>query len=198
MICQVCGQEALENHSCPASAPPSGFAFGYYLSKAWRIVRWNDDAIRDVMNDPRALRYGLLVWIATNTLSVLAMLFLWPNQRDTIPNAAIPIVVVIALVYSAVLSLIQLGIVHLIAKYFCAGNGKFVQILRPLLLVSFVYILQVIPVAGTLIAGLAWVCVMVMVFDVVDEMDQLTCFLVSAAVGIALRFVTGGLFHSPI
>jgi len=159
-----------------------------------RIVRWDDEAIRRVKDDPRVLPYGILIWTLANAIPYLIIVFLWANKPSALRPTQLLVSFAAALVLGAILGLIQVGIVHLVAKYFCGGDGRFVQILRPLLLVSFVYVLQAIPVAGTLIAGIAWVCVMVMVFDEVDEMPQLTAFVVSAVAGLGLRLLIGRLF----
>jgi len=204
MKCEACGLDYQETHNCSAVPPTEeqliaaeGSGFGHYLREAWRIVRWDDLAIRRVKDDPNALGYGLLIWTATNAISLLVILYTRSRHPERISPVAVLFLVAISLLYAATLGLIQLGIVHLAAKFFCAGEGKFVQVLRPLLLASFVYILQVIPVAGILIAGLAWVCVMVMVFDEVHGMPQLTSFLVSAGAGVALRILTGDIFRMP-
>jgi hypothetical protein len=198
MKCEACGQEFLTTHSCngpiqaaaePENPHPQGFALFHYLAEAWRIVRWDDAAIRRVKDDPRVLPYGILIWLLANAIPFLLLVYLWAKKPSNLTPERVLFAFATALLYGAILGLVQIGIVHLIAKYFCGGDGDFIQLLRPLLLASFIYILQAIPVAGTLIAGLAWVCVMVMVFDVVDGMSQLTTFFVSGAVGVGLRIL---------
>jgi len=206
MKCALCGMEYGVSHSCPGPIPPSaesqnplptGFALWHYLGEAWRIIRWDDAAIRRVKDDPRALLYGIFIWAGANTIALLLILYLRVRNPRLLSPGPLLFLVIFALLYSGTLSLIQIGIVHLVAKFFCAGEGRFVQVLRPLLLASFVYVLQVIPVAGVLIAGLAFVAVMVMVFDEVHGMPQLTAFLVSAAAGVGLRILTGDIFRPP-
>jgi hypothetical protein len=206
MQCNVCGLEYGMSHNCPGpitstggpSAIPENVGLGYYLEKAWKIIRWDDAAIREVMDDRRALPYGLLIWTVSNTLPMLVLLGLVQFAKPIVSGPRLLIFFGLLLVYGAAYSLVHIGICHLIAKYFCAGDGKFMQILRPLLLASLVYILLAIPLAGTLVAGIAWVAVMMMVFQEVHGMEPLTAFLISAAVGVALRVGAHYLLHFPL
>jgi hypothetical protein len=200
MQCNVCGLEYGMSHNCPGpitstgapSAIPEGAGLGYYLEKAWRIVRWDEVAIREVMDDRRALPYGVLIWTVSNTLPMLVLFGL------VVSGPRLLILLSLLLVYAAAYSLVHIGICHLIAKYFCAGNGKFMQILRPLLLASLVYILLAIPIAGTFVAAIVWVAAMMTVFQEVHGMEPLTAFLISAAVGVALRVGAHYLLHFPV
>lgn len=138
MFCDVCGQEFLVRHSCagpiPASdavAPPEGIALFHYLRETWRIVRWDGVAIRRVMDDPRALRYGMLFWVVGITVPVLILDFFGPMKRTAPFGGNYLLRLTAAIVFGIGLSLLQVGIIHLIAKCFCAGDGKFVQVVRP-------------------------------------------------------------------
>lgn len=212
MFCDVCGQEFLVRHFCPGPipadevlAPPEGFALLYYLGEAWRIVRWNESAIRRVKDDPRSLRYGLLFWIIGLTVPSVVLDFFGPIKANTPFGSNYLLHLTITTVFGIGLSLFQLGIIHLIAKYFCAGDGKFIQVVRPLSLVSFILLLEALPavigilfggiswatlgMAGYLLGNIAWVTVMVMVYDVVDGMEQLTAFITSIASVFGLRLL---------
>jgi len=61
-----------------------------------------------------------------------------------------------------------------------------------------VYVLAPIPLFGMLLGGIAWIAVVMMVFQEVHGMEPLTAFLLSAGVGIAIRIVeymlTGHIF----
>jgi hypothetical protein len=83
------------------------------------------------------------------------------------------------------------------AKYFCAGQGNFIQIIRPLLLAQIVYLLLLIPIAGPWVAAIASVAVMVMVFHEVHGIEFLSAFLLSAGVGLALRLIFNYFLHRP-
>lgn len=206
MRCEVCGQSFLTTHSCPGPivvipleniAPPAGFALFHYLHEAWRIVLWDDAAIRRIKDDKRELPYGILIWIVANALPVLVMTIYVPAVARQFSGMGGLITLGLALVYGAVWGLIHMGICHLLAKYFCAGEGKFIQIIRPLLLASIVYVATVVPILGAIAAGIAWVAVMMMVFQEVHDMEPLTAFLLSAGVGVALRIIQYFAFKSP-
>jgi hypothetical protein len=212
MYCDVCGQEFLVRHSCPGPipagdtvAPPEGFALFHYLRETWRIVRWDEAAIKRVMDDPRALRYGMLFWVIGITVPSLIFDFFGPMKGKAPFGGNYLLRLAATTVFGIGLSLLQLGIIHLIAKYFCAGDGKFIQVVRPLSLVSLILLLEALPavvgipfgglswatlgMAGYLLGNIAWVTVMVMVFDVVDGMEQLTAFVTSIASVFGLRLL---------
>ena len=212
MYCDVCGQEFLVRHSCPGPisagdtvAPPEGFTLFHYLRETWRIVRWDEAAIKRVMDDPRALRYGMLFWVIGITVPSLIFNFFGPMKGKAPFGGSYLLRLSATTVFGIGLSLLQLSIIHLIAKYFCAGDGKFIQVVRPLSLVSLILLLEALPavvgillggiswaalgMAGYLFGNIAWVTVMVMVFDVVDGMEQLTAFVTSIDSVFGLRLL---------
>ena len=86
-----------------------------------------------------------------------------------------------------ILTFAQLGLCHLIAKWFLGATGTFAGIMRPLLLGWFVNVLFLIPVVGRLAAGIAWTAVLMLVFEEVDGIGRLQAFAV--AVGINICFL---------
>lgn len=72
MRCSVCGQDYGVTHNCPgvaphitpeeAAPPPEGIAPLYYLRLAFKIVRWDDMAIRRASRDAKAGLYGAFFW----------------------------------------------------------------------------------------------------------------------------------------
>lgn len=206
MKCDQCGQEFLTAHSCqgaaltalePRHSSSEGFALFHYLGEAWRIVLWDDAAVRRVKDDPRALSYGIVIWLLANALSNLAHIYPWGNKPRAITLESVLLSLVFVLFYSGVVGLGQIGILHLVAKHFCASKGKFNQVLRPLALASVVCIFQALPLFGDLIAGIAWIAVTVMVFNEVEGMPYLTAFLVSAAAGLGLEFLVNSVPRLP-
>lgn len=214
MVCDVCGREYPNGHTCPGSlkpatdstrSAPQGFALDHYLLEALRIIFWDDAAIRRVMNDPRALRYGAAIWVFGITIPQLVFHFIGPLKPATPTIAGGITELGFALLATTVMTLLQLSLIHLVATFFCAGDGRFIQILRPLSLTSLVFLLQALPTLcgmflggaswialdafGIVLANIAWVCVMVMVFDVVDGMEQLTAFITSIAAVFGLSFL---------
>jgi hypothetical protein len=202
MKCDLCGQEFVTTHACqgavraasePRNSSAKDFALFHYLGEAWRIVVWDDAAVRRAKDDPRALSYGIVIWLLANAISNLVPVYLWGKKPRTATPEEDLLSLAVVLLCLVVLGLVQIGIVHLIAKYFCAGEGSFIQILRPLLLASFVFMLQALPLFGGLLTGIAWISVTVMVFYEVDGMPYLTAFLVSGVTGLGLEILVGGL-----
>lgn len=202
MKCDVCGLEYGLSHNCPGplsaagqeilaaglEAPTNG-GIGYYLGEAFKIVRWDDVAIRRNAKDRRATWYGVLIWIVA-MLVVLAALSL-PALRRALPKAeptALAFGVIVGMTFGllvmAVITLMQLGLCHLIAKWFFGATGKYVEVMRPLLLGWFVNCLALIPVAGTLLAAIGWTAVLMMVFEEVDGIGRLQAFGISAGINI--------------
>ncbi len=84
----------------------------------------------------------------------------------------------------AAVTFVQLGLCHLIAKVIFGANGKFVELMRPLLLGWFVNCLILIPVTGMLLAGIGWTAVLMMVFEEVDGIGHSQAFGISAAINV--------------
>ena len=204
MKCDVCGLEYGLSHNCPGplseagmdiltaglQAPADG-GIGYYLGEAFKIVRWDDVAIRRNAKDRQATGYGLLFWLASTLLILLVTTL--PILSRVLPKVnpvaqAIGIIVglTFGFVAMAAITFIQLGLCHLIAKWFFGATGKFLEVMRPLLLGWFVNCAAVIPVAGMLIAGIGWTAVLMMVFEEVDEIGRLQAFGISAGINICI------------
>jgi len=88
----------------------------------------------------------------------------------------------LGLAFMALLTFVQLGLIHLLAKWLFGATGTLIGVMRPLLLGWFVNLLALVPVAGTLAAGVAWTAVLMLVFEEVDGIERLQAFLLSAAV----------------
>jgi hypothetical protein len=205
MKCEFCGQEYGLSHNCagPLSAaaqsiatadmaPPVGAGLGYYLGEAWKIVRWDDLAIRRNSKDPGATKYGLLLWLAS--IVVILVFQISPGLMMRLPNVstgamAVGLVfgITLGVIVMATITFAQLGLCHLIARLIFGATGKFIELMRPLLLGWFVNCLVLIPVAGMLLAGLGWTAVLMMVFEEVDGIGRLQAFGISA--GINLFFI---------
>ncbi|MGC0776933.1 MAG: hypothetical protein WCD68_06980, partial [Candidatus Acidiferrum sp.] len=169
-------------------APTDG-RIGYYLGEAFKIVRWDDVAIRRNAKDRRATLYGVLIWSAAALVIVLARTLPALNSAITRAN---PITLMIAIIVGvtfgfvliAVITFLQLGLCHLIAKWFFGATGRFVEVMRPLLLGWFVNCFLLIPVAGMLLAAIGWTAVLMMVFEEVDGIRRLQAFGISAGINI--------------
>jgi len=207
MKCEVCGLEYGLSHNCPGplsaagqeiltageKAPTDGGII-YYVGEAVRIVRWDDVAIRRNAKDPRATPYSLVLWIAAMVVILVASS--WTSLGRVLPKNnpvafAIGAMVglVIGLIVMGGLTFIQLGLCHLIARWFFGATGKFVELMRPLLLGWFVNCLLLVPVAGMILAAIGWTAVLMMVFEEVDGIGRLQAFGISAGVNICFFII---------
>lgn len=202
MVCNICGLEYGLSHNCPGplsaagqdilsaglQAPTDG-GLGYYLGEAYKIIRWDDIAIRRTAKDSRATLYAILFWLAA------MLVILIPTSLSTLSRVlanANPIAMVVGTVVGLTVGLFvmglitfaQLGLCHLIAKWFFGASGKFIELMRPLLLGWFVNCLLLIPVAGMLLAAVGWTAVLMMVFEEVDGIGRLQAFGISAGINI--------------
>ncbi len=203
MKCAVCGMEYGLSHNCSGIAPlqapeetappPSGFAPLYYLRLAFNIVRWDDVSIRRASRDSNALFYGIALWAAGVIIIFFGTALRPILQRfSASPLATSPPALIIGLtfglvfmlVYMGVITVVQLGLCHLIAKWFFGATGRFPEVIRPLLLGWFVNCLILIPYVGMLAAGIAWTAVLMLVFEEVDGIGRLQAFGISAGINI--------------
>lgn len=209
MKCALCGQEYGLAHHCAgvaagqmtreeAAPPPNGFAPLYYLRLAFNIARWDDVSIRRASRDSNAVFYGAFFWAIAAT--VILLFTAVPQMLRTMPISGpatiIGLVVglLVGLVIMGIITFVQLGLCHLIAKWFFGGTGTFMGIMRPLLLGWFVNALILIPVVGIWPAAVAWTAVLMLVFEEVDGIGRLQAFFISAGINvcfIALQFITG-------
>lgn len=199
MRCDVCGMDYGLAHSCsgisPALTPeeaapaPPGIAPLYYLRLAINIARWDDMAIRRAARDPDALFYGAAFSAISAAIIFLGTALPRIMRRPDANTETIVWSLLLGLtfiwVYMAVVVVIQLGLCHLIAKWFFAATGTFRGVIRPLLLGWFVNCLILIPVVGPLAAAIAWTAVLMMVFEEADGIGRLQAFLISAGINLA-------------
>ncbi len=213
MKCNVCGMDYGLSHNCSgiaplmtaeeAAPPPTGFSPGYYLGLAFNIARWDHIAIRRASRDSNAIYYAAFFWIAAATIVLIATALsrtLAASRVSRLSGPAMVIAVVIGMSFGlalmALLTFIQLGLCHLMAKWFFGGSGSYMGVMRPLLLGWFVNCLILIPVAGTLAAAIAWTAVLMMVFEEVDGIGRLQAFGISA--GINFCFLVLQFMMTPV
>jgi len=202
MKCDVCGLEHGVSRNCPGPLSAAGQenltagekartdgGVSYYLGEAVKIVRWDDTALRRNARDPRATPYALLVWMTAAL--VILLVSSWSGLSRALPRGN-PVAFVIGaevglgfgLIVVAIITFVQLGLCHLIAKWLFGATGRFRELMRPLLLGWFVNCLAVIPVAGALLAAIGWTAVLMMVFEEVDEIERLQAFGISAGINV--------------
>ena len=208
MKCELCGLEYGLAHNCPgavvaqmtqeeAAPPPGGFAPLHYLRLAFNIARWDDVSIRRASRDNYSPFYGAFYWALT-ALIILTFRAL-PQVLRVIQSSRPAMIIglsvglIFGLLVMAILTFIQIGLCHLIAKWFFGGTGTFAGIMRPLLLGWFVNALVLIPVVGPSAAAIAWTAVLMLVFEEVDGIGRLQAFFISAGIGVCffvLQFMT--------
>jgi hypothetical protein len=135
-----------------AAPPPNGFAPLYYVRLAFNIVHWEDVSIRCATRDFNAVFCGAFFWTAA--AMVILLFTALPQMLRTMhlsgPAAIIGLAVglIFGLVVMGIITLVQLGLRHLIAKWFFGATGTLGGVMRPLLLGWFVNALILIPVVG--------------------------------------------------
>jgi|SRR5687767_7146974 len=213
MECAICGKSYSLAHECAgpqklsekeAAPPPAGFAPLYYLQLAAGIMRWNDLSVRRASRDPRALLYGAFIWLAAAAIvfypaavTAAAQGLRQANVEDLTGVVAVIVgipVLIIVLVAVAVLFVLQVGLCHLIAKWFFHGKGRFIGILRPLTLGWPINILSLIPVLGPIAAALLWAAVLMVVFEEVNHIRRVHAFAISYGVNLLILAVGRSLF----
>jgi hypothetical protein len=210
MKCEVCGQDYGVAHNCPGvvaatmtqeeAAPfPAGFAPLYYLRLALNIARWDDVSIRRASRDPNAGIYGVALWAiaAMTILGFTAVPQLLRAIHVSGPTLifGLGVGLIFGLVVMGLITFIQLGLCHLIAKWFFGATGTLMGVMRPLLLGWFVNSLILIPVVGLWASGIAWTAVLMLVFEEVDCIGRLQAFAISA--GINVCFIAFQVLRSP-
>lgn len=200
MKCDVCGLEYGMTHNCAGARPtvvlpivaaeelpppPAGFVPFHYLREALRIATWNAEAIQRIARDRNALGYGIAIWIVANLIGSLVTAKVF--SINGVSTVDILTRLIFSLPISAVLSIAQIGSCFLIAKVLMGGEGRFIEILRPLVLGSVVFLLMAIPYAGVILAIIAWICVFAMVFQVVADIEAFSAYLLTIIVGVVFR-----------
>jgi hypothetical protein len=172
-----------------AAPPPSGIAPIYYLRLAFRIVGWDDVAIRRASRDSNALAYGAALFAISEAVIFLATAL--PKLRSRADETGetvfwgVLLGLVFVWVYMALITVIQVGLCHAIGRIFLNAKGTFVGVLRPLLLGWFVNCLILIPAVGPVAAAIAWTAVLMLVFEEVDGIGRMAAFLISAGINAA-------------
>jgi hypothetical protein len=205
MICSVCGLSYGLTHNCGGIAPqiesdepPSkiGFPPAYYFMQGWKIVFWDDVAIRRNARDSRSLFYGIVFWIVGAALPLLSGFAVAAANGVKLDPQKVTFV--LAMVPAGILiDFLRYGICHFLAKKLFDASGTFMPLMRALLLGSVVSWLAVVPVVGPLLAGIGGTVVIMVVFEELDHIERMQAFLLAAGVNVAffalIYYVTSAL-----
>jgi hypothetical protein len=205
MICTVCGQSYGLTHNCPNVAPlieseepPSkiGFPPVYYFLQGWKIIFWDDAAIRRNSRDPNALIYGILFWIVGATLPLFVNITIAVSNGLKLDPSKIVLSLTIVMA-GIIVEFSRFGICHFLAKKFFGGVGMFVPLVRALFLGSVASWLLIVPLIGPLLAGIGSTIVIMVVFEELDRIERMQAFLLAIGVNIAfavlIYFVTSAM-----
>jgi hypothetical protein len=193
MICAVCGQSYGITHNCPnvaplveSEAPPSklGFPPAYYFSQGWKIIFWDDAAIRRNSRDPNALIYGILFWIVGATLPLLLNILIAVSNGVQLQPSRLALSLGIVMA-GIIVEFLRFGLCHLLAKQFFGGEGTFLPLIRALFLGSVASWLIIVPVVGPLLAGIGSTIVIMVVFEELDHIERMQAFLLAVGVNVA-------------
>jgi hypothetical protein len=137
--CPVCGMNYGMSHNGSGVAPilsaeeaasvPEGIAPIYYLRLAFNMARWDDVAIRRAARDPQALLYGVVVSMisAATIFLVTALPGMLTGEGATARTIfrGLLLGLVFVWVYMGAIAFFQVGLCHLIARWFLGATGTF-------------------------------------------------------------------------
>jgi hypothetical protein len=130
--------------------------------------------------------YGPLVWALTNLIVSGVVILVKSGRVHHFMAWRIVAGAMVALVVSAFFGLLQIGICHLFAKWSYAVDGHFLSLVPPL---RFATIVSVLSTILSIVSALAWIAVVMVVFEEMHKLEPLTAFLLSAAVALGIRIV---------
>ena len=193
--CSVCGLEYGLTHACAgipplvnpeetAPAPPLRFAPLYYLGEAYKILTWDDAAIRRASKDNNSLLYGFVIIaigcaFSFNTLIVRSLQLNYPIPWNLLlPRYAFVVF------YTMVWLIAQIGLAHALAKIFFDARGSYLGVLRAYMMGQMFRWLIIFPAIGGFLAGLGSIAALMMAFEEVDEVDRMKAFGLASAIGV--------------
>jgi hypothetical protein len=167
-------------------APPPNlrFAPGYYFQQAFKILTWDDSAVRRASRDNNSLVYGFLI-VAIGTALPFGLLLL----QNWGPGYAAPWRLVgaqyaLVLIYSLLWIVLQIGFSHVLARVLFEAKGSYLGIMRAYMLGQLFRWLVIIPMVGGIFVAVGGVAVLMMAFEEVDEIERMKAFGLAAAIGI--------------
>jgi hypothetical protein len=167
-----------------APPPPLRFAPTYYFTEAFKILTWDDAAVRRASRDNNSLIYGFLIIAIGTALQFVPILLRSLQLNYPIPLNLLMTRYAWVLVYSLVWIIAQIGLSHVLARIFFDAKGSYLSLMRAYLLGQMYRWLIFIPVIGGMLIGLGGIAVLMMVFEEVDEIERMKAFGLAATIGI--------------
>jgi hypothetical protein len=195
MQCSVCGQDYGLTHRCAGVAPlantdelapppPLRFAPFHYFSEAFKILCWDDVAVRRASRDNNSLLYGFLIFALAAALPFAIFVF----RALSAGYRVSPTVVLIRFAITAAVGLLwivlQIGLSHVLAKTLFDAKGSYIAVMRAYLLGQLFQCFVIIPVVGPMAAGLGGIAVLMLVFEEVDGIERMKAFGLAATIGV--------------
>ena len=177
---------------------PSGRGPLHYLREAIKIARFDGEAMARVSQDRQALLYGAAI-VAIGALPP----FLWRSASG--PAGDSPGVAGLSGIAGAVAwillqvlaSAAQIAVIHGAAKLLFDASGTYAGVLRVMWLGSIVSWLAVVPLLGSLAAGVWFLIISLVTFEEVDGVERMHGLIL--VVGLAaLMFLLGLMMASSV
>ena len=201
MQCTVCGQDYGLTHQCAgiaplasadelAPAPPLRFAPFHYFSEAFKILCWDDAAVRRASRDNNSLVYGFLIFALAAALPFAIFVFRALSAGYRVSPSVVLIRVTITVAVGLLWIVLQIGLSHLLAKMFFNAKGSYIAIMRAYLLGQLYQCLAVVPVLGGMATGIGGIAVLMLVFEEVDGIERMKAFGLAATIGVTFWIIS--------
>ena len=152
------------------------------LRAALGIVRMDTEVMAVMSQDPSAIWYGAGLMVAVTVLSLLVQAVI---RQVSINVVAVVVVALVSLAISA----ISTAAIHGAAKVIFGAKGKYVGLLRVLWLGSVVNVLMIVPVVGSIVAGLWSLLIMMVTFQEIDGIDRIQALGLSLGLSAGVYFL---------
>jgi hypothetical protein len=208
MQCALCGQDCGVTHSCAGIAPvvpahevgPSPalrFDPLHYFSEAFRILCWDDAAVRRASRDNNSILYGFVILLVSPAFILIPLTLQNVGLGYATPWDLIAWRWLQTVGFTLAWMVAQIGLSHLLAKMFFEAKGAFVAILRACMLGQLFRWLIIVPFVGGLLTGLGGIALLMLVFEEVDGVERMKAFGLAMAVGILFWIGTLWLIIPP-
>jgi len=199
--CAVCGLEYGFTHACSGipsremlaeNLPPPGLRFAplHYLDEAVKMLGWDDAAVRRASKDNNSLLYGFIFLAIGLAIPIAAKVIQTVHMGYSVSWGFFGLRYAESLAYTAVWSVVVVGLSHGLAKLLFEAHGAYLGVLRAFALGQLCSWLIISPIAGQLLVRAGLAALLMVVFEEVDGIDRMKAFCLAAAIGIGLWILT--------